>query len=210
MQTYEVFIRFFLVFVLTFIYGLQRQKSHKPVGFGTFMLVASGACGLSIVAQDIGIPSSLPLLSAIITGIGFLGAGALIRTSNKIFGFTTAASIWFFAIFGLIIGLGIYRNGLILYSLAWIIVIFDKYLEVNGIGSYRKKITIVCNRRVNKNDTAKMLLDYCTRFNLLKINFIKNKKKFLLTYLIEGHKRDIDFLIQDFYKKKWCSQVLLE
>ena len=210
MESNEVIFRFALVFILTFVYGLQRQRSHKPVGFGTFMLIASGACGLSIVAQEIGMPSALPLLAAIITGIGFLGAGALIRTSDKVFGFTTAASIWFFAIFGVIIGIGSYKNGLILYSLAWIIVVFDKYLEVKGIGSYRRKINIVCNKKVSKEDLTKLLLEHCTKFNLLKINLNKKEKRFLSSYLIEGQKKDIEFLIQDFYKKKWCSQVALE
>ncbi|MBM3228345.1 MgtC/SapB family protein [Candidatus Pacearchaeota archaeon] len=210
MELSEVILRLGLVFVLTFIYGLQRQRSHKPIGFGTFMLVALGACGLSIVAEEIGIPSSLPLLGAIITGIGFLGAGALIRTSDKIFGFTTAASIWFFAIFGVIIGIGSYLNGLIIYSLAWIIVIVDKYLEFKGIGSYRKKITIICNKKINKEELTKLLSKHCTRFNLLNLNLNKKEKRFLSAYLIEGPKRDIEFLIQDFYKKNWCFQISLE
>ena len=210
MEFNEIIFRLGLVFVLTFIYGLQRQRSHKPIGFGTFMLVASGACGLSIVAQEIGIPSSLPLLGAIITGIGFLGAGALIRTSDKIFGFTTAASIWFFAIFGVVIGIGSYSNGLILYSLAWIIVGVDKYLEIKGIGSYRKKIIIICNKKTDKKELTQLLSKHCTRFNLLNLNFNKKEKKFLSSYLIEGPRKDIEFLIQDFYKKNWCSQVSLE
>ena len=210
MELNEILLRLGIVFILTFIYGLQRQRSHKPIGFGTFMLVASGACGLSIVAEEIGIPASLSLLGAIITGIGFLGAGALIRTSDKIFGFTTAASIWFFAIFGVIIGIGSYVNGLILYFLAWIIVVVDKYLEFKGIGSYRKKITIICNKKINKKELTKLLSTYCTRFHLLNLTFNKTEKKFTSSYLIEGPKRDIEFLILDFYKKDWCSQISLD
>ena len=146
-------IRLSLVFFLTLIYGVQRQKSHKPVGFGTYILVAIGACGLSIASQElVGINNTVSLLAAIITGIGFLGAGALIKTPDKVFGFTTAASIWFFAIFGVLIGIGEYLIGIILYFLAFVIVLFDESLEKRGIGSYRRKIIITSNKIVGKKE----------------------------------------------------------
>lgn len=206
----EMFLRFFIVFVLTLIYGLQRQRSHKPIGFGTFILVAIGSCGLSITAVNLNLENSIGLLGAIVTGIGFLGAGALIRTSDKIFGFTTAASIWLFAIFGMIIGLGQYANGMIIYSLVWIVVIFDGYLEKNGIGSYRRKIIIGCRRFVSKEEITKILSQYCTNFNLINISLNKKEKIIVMSYLVEGLKKDIEFLLKDFFNKKWCISVKFE
>ena len=138
----EVLLKFFLVFASSFIYGLNRQKSHKPVGFGTFVLISVGSCALAVIAVDMGIEQSVGLLGAIVTGIGFLGAGALIKSSDKVFGFTTAASIWFFAILGLSVGLGEYTSASIIYVMVWIVAIFDKDLEKNAIGSYRRKIII--------------------------------------------------------------------
>lgn len=205
-----IFLRFAIVFVLTFIYGLQRQRSHKPVGFGTFTLVAIGACGLAITASEIGFVNSIGLLSAIITGIGFLGAGALIRSPDKIFGFTTAASIWLFAIFGLIIGIGDYRNGLIIYSLVWLVIIFDRHLEKRGIGSYRKKIVIHSSRFDNKKEITKLLAKHCTRFSLISVNIDKPEKKAVLSYLIEGPRGDIEYLLKDFYREKWVDAVFFE
>jgi putative Mg2+ transporter-C (MgtC) family protein len=205
-----IFLRFAVVFVLTFIYGLQRQRSHKPVGFGTFTLVAIGACGLAITASEIGFVNSIGLLSAIITGIGFLGAGALIRSPDKIFGFTTAASIWLFAIFGLIIGIGDYRNGLIIYSLVWLVIIFDRHLEKRGIGSYRKKIVIHSSRFDNKKEITKLLAKHCTRFSLISVNIDKPEKKAVLSYLIEGPRGDIEYLLKDFYREKWVDAVFFE
>ena len=210
MESTELILRFALVFVLTLLYGIQRQRSHKPVGFGTFILVAIGACGLSLTAYEMGIEKTIPLLGAIITGIGFLGAGALIKTSDKIFGFTTAASIWLFAIFGLIIGLGYYRNGLILYFLAWIVVLFDEHFEKKGIGSYRRKIMIISNKNIDKKEITETLSRHCTQFNLLSLNINKKEKRISFGYLIEGPRKDIEFLVKEFNKKKWCSSVSFE
>jgi putative Mg2+ transporter-C (MgtC) family protein len=140
-----------LAFVLSLIFGLERQKSHKPVGFGTFIFVTLGACSLSIIALELGGTNPLPLLGAIVTGIGFLGAGALIKTTDKIFGFTTAASIWVFSILGLSMGVGNYKVGFALYFFVWVSIFVDKYLESKGIGSYQKKIVVKMKGMDQKN-----------------------------------------------------------
>ena len=207
METNAIVLRLFLVFALSFIYGYQRQKNHKPVGFGTFILVSVGACALAITAVEMNLDSSVALLGAIVTGIGFLGAGALIKTTDKIFGFTTAASIWIFAIFGLIIGLGKYREGLIIYSIIWITILFDKYLEDHAIGSYRKRLTIECDLFVNKDDIANLLAKYSTGFSLMNIILNKKDKHIVLNYLIEGPKKDLNPLLRELYKEKWCVSV---
>ena len=86
-----IIFRFVLAFVLALLFGFNRQKAHKPTGFVTYIFVAIGSCALSMAAILIS-ENPLPLLAAIVTGIGFLGAGALIKTSDKVFGFTSAAS----------------------------------------------------------------------------------------------------------------------
>jgi len=207
---WQVVFQFLLVFALTFLYGFQRQKSHKAVGFGAFVLVALGSCGLAIVANSLGLEVALPLVSAIVTGIGFLGAGALVRTSDKIFGFTTAASIWLFAIFGLIIGLGMYLDGMIIYALTWIVIIFDIYFENKGIGSYRREITITMDKFVDKKQIVDVLSKYCTRFTLIKMDINKKTKDVSLCYLIEGMKKEIESLLKEFYNRNWCLSVELE
>lgn len=203
----EIVLRFFVVFAFAFAYGYQRQKNHKPVGFGTFILVSVGACALTITAVEMDLSRSIPLLGAIVTGIGFLGAGALIKTSDKIFGFTTAASIWIFAILGLIIGLGKYWEGMIIYSVIWITILFDGYLEKHAIGSYRKRVTIECDLFVNKDDISNILAKYSTSFSLINITLNKKDSHMVLNYLIEGPKKDLNPLLREIYKEKWCVSV---
>lgn len=137
-----VLIKLMLTFLIAMLFGLQRQRAHKPIGFGTFIFVSISACALAIAAIEIAPTQPLHLLSAIVTGIGFLGAGALIKTTDKIFGFTTAASIWTFAIIGLLIGSGKFVLGLFVYMSIWIVIFIDKILEKSGVGSYQRKITI--------------------------------------------------------------------
>ena len=206
----EMVLRFSIVFLLSLIYGLQRQKSHKPIGFGSFILVSIGACALAITAVEMGTNFTVPLLSAIVTGIGFLGAGALIKGSDRIFGFTTATSIWLFAIFGLIIGLGYYRNGLVVYGMVWMVVAVDNYLEKRGIGSYRKRVTITYNQFNKKEQISNILADYCTKFTLMGINLDKKQKTISSSYLIEGPKKEIEDLLKELYKNNWCVSVKFE
>ena len=153
------------------------------------------------------IETSIALLAATVTGIGFLGAGALVRTSDKVFGFTTAASIWFFAIFGMMIGLGEYYVGFITYSMVWIVAIFDKYLEKNAIGSYRRKIIIEYEGFVSKEEFGNILKKYTSEFYLYHIYLNKKEKISTLTYVIEGPKKKIDKLLKAIYSQKWCISV---
>ena len=208
--SWQNLLKFLVTFVFAFLYGLQRQRSHKAVGFGAFTLVAIGSCGLAIVASELTLTVSIGLISAIVTGIGFLGAGALIRTSDKIFGFTTAASIWLFAIFGMVIGLGMYTEGAIMYALVWIVVLVDIHLERRGIGSYRREIAITTHNFVDKKYITEILAKFCSKFTLIKIEVNKKNKDVSLSYLIEGKKNEIESLLRELYGKHWCASVELE
>lgn len=206
----EIFIKFLVVFITSFIYGINRQKSHKPVSFGTFILISIGACSLAIIAIDFGIQNSIGLIGSIVTGIGFLGAGAMIKESNKIFGFTTAASIWFFSIFGLSVGLGEYVLAAITYVMVWIVAFFDKYLEKNAIGSYRRRIVIETRGLIPKGEITGILAKDTTEFYLYGTFISKKDNISTFTYVIEGPKEKIENLLKSLYKKRWCVSVRFE
>lgn len=210
MEVIIIILRLMLTFILSLLFGMERQSSHKPIGFGSFTFVAIGSCGLAITAVTLGSGNPLPLLGAIITGIGFLGAGALIRTSDKIFGFTTAASLWIFAIIGLEIGVGDYLAGLILYSFVWIVVFIDRHFEKRGIGSYKRKITISTNKINDKNEIEKELLMYTNNFILINIELDKKNSKLVATYLIESDRNKINHLIKDLYTKDWFDSFKVD
>jgi len=155
MELSIILLRLIITFALSLIFGYERQRSHKPIGFGTFIFVSVGSCGLAITATLLN-ENPLPLLGSVVTGIGFLGAGALIKTNEKTFGFTTAASVWLFAIFGIIIGVGQYTIGITVYLITWVIIYFDKLFEKKGMGYYQKKLIINTNKIVDKSDIKKI------------------------------------------------------
>jgi len=205
-----IILRILLTFLPATIYGLDRQRAHKPVGFGTFIFVSLGACALGIMADSIGLDKSISMLGATVTGIGFLGAGALIRGSDKVFGFTTASSIWLFAIFGLSVGIGEYIIGILIYALAWIVVTVDQHLETKGIGSYQRKIIITANKMVHEKELRTYLLRYTQKHKTMNVEINKKENRVVLTYLIEGSRDNMNQIIKDIYKEPWFESCKIE
>lgn len=205
-----ILLRIGLVFLLSFIFGVERQKSHKPIGFGTFIFVSVGACALAIIATTLGGDNPLPLLGAIVTGIGFLGAGALIKTTDRIFGFTSAATIWLFAIFGLVIGVGEYLIGFVIYFLVWIVVFSDLYLEKKGIGSYQKKLVITTNTIINEREIKNILAINAHKYKLTLFELDKKNNRLSFTYLVEGTKEQINKIPQKLFEKDWLESSKVE
>lgn len=206
-------LRFLITFSLSFLFGTWRQKSHKPVGFGTFIFVSVGSCALAITALNlavVGVDNPLPLLSAIVTGIGFLGAGALIKTTDKIFGFTSAATIWLFAIFGLIIGVGEYLLGFIIYALTLTVVFYDIHLEKKGIGSYQKKVIITTNEIISEKEIKEILSINASKYRMTFLEVDKKNKKLSFTYLIEGTKEQINRIPKKLFEKDWFESCKIE
>ncbi len=202
--------RLIIIFLMAIIFGIERQRTHKPIGFGTFIFVSLGACALAIAATDLYPENPLPLLSGVITGIGFLGAGALIKTTDKIFGFTTAASIWLFAILGVVIGIGEYFLGISIYVGVWIVILFDRYLESRGIGSYQKKIIVHANAMVPEKEISSLLLLTTKKFKLISTEFDKKNSRLALTYLIEGIKEFLNKIPKALWGKEWFESCKVE
>ena len=209
MELSIILLRLILTFVLSLIFGYERQRSHKPIGFGTFIFVSVGSCGLAITAILLN-ENPLPLLGSVVTGIGFLGAGALIKTNEKTFGFTTAASVWLFAIFGIIIGVGQYTIGITVYLITWVIIYFDKLFEKKGMGYYQKKLIINTNKIVDKSDIKKIFLQGNERHKFIGIDVDKRNNKIAISYLIEGTSEDIYKISKKLYEMEWFDSCKFE
>ena len=106
-QTEHV-VRVFAAIVLGGLVGFEREMRDKPAGFRTIILISLGACLFTILSQTLGGPdlNSTRIAAQIVTGIGFLGAGAILRDRKAVFGLTTAATIWAVAAIGMACGFG--------------------------------------------------------------------------------------------------------
>ena len=205
MESSEILLRFGITFILSLLFGLERQRAHNPVGFGTFNFVAVGSCSLGITAMLISSETPFGLLAAIVTGIGFLGAGALIKSNDRVFGFTTAASIWILAIFGLTVGIGDYFIGGILYLSVWIILGVDRILEARGIGTYQKRIVITTNRMVDEKEIRKNFDVRKCQIDHLIVN--KKENKLIVSYIVKGSKEELLPIPANLYSKPWFESM---
>jgi putative Mg2+ transporter-C (MgtC) family protein len=98
--------------------GWERESSHKPAGLRTHILVTLGAAATVVaalklhhelaIAGDTGGADLMKAIAGIVGGVGFLGAGSIIRDSTGVRGLTTAATIWLSAAIGMACGLGYY------------------------------------------------------------------------------------------------------
>ena len=116
----EVLIKLVIALVLSLVIGVEREIKRKPIGLKTSAVIATFSCLLTIVSMeaaylvpardDINITMDpLRLAAQIVSGIGFLGAGAILRRDNdNITGLTTAAMIWGAAGIGIAVGAGFY------------------------------------------------------------------------------------------------------
>ena len=89
--------------------GTERQLSGKAAGLRTNMLICLGAALFTILSEKLGVAASTTRIAAqIVTGVGFLGAGAVIQDRGGVHGLTTAATIWLVAAIGMACGFGLY------------------------------------------------------------------------------------------------------
>ena len=103
-------LQILLALGLAGVIGYEREKYSKPAGLRTHMLLAIGCTTLTILSFN-AFPNPTDhsrLAAAIITGIGFIGAGTVLQTRERIVGLTTAASIWLTASVSLAVGTGYY------------------------------------------------------------------------------------------------------
>lgn len=125
MNAWAYILRILLAAALSAVVGIEREFHGRPAGLRTHLLVGSGAA-LVIVALQVawttviaadgassGLPAEIGRLAAgVITGIGFLGAGTIIKVGDWVRGLTTAASLWFVSMLGIAAGLGAWQIAL--------------------------------------------------------------------------------------------------
>ncbi len=106
----EMVLRILLAIVLGGIIGFQRGKAEKPAGLRDIILICAGAALFTVVSiNGFGVTDQARVAAGIVTGIGFLGAGAIIRRSEGgVKGMTTAATVWVAAGIGMAAGSGMY------------------------------------------------------------------------------------------------------
>lgn len=126
-STGQAVFRLCLSMLLGAVVGYERKRKGQPAGLRTFSLIAMGATLAMLVSiyvcqEYVGLKNGDPgrIAAQVITGIGFLGAGAIIQAKGSVRGLTTAAGIWMASIIGLAVGVGLY----VLSFVATLLILF--------------------------------------------------------------------------------------
>ena len=125
-ELFRMMIRLLLAAILGGLLGLERESSGKNAGIRTHMLVAMGAALFVLVSQQAGIgpADNSRVLQGIIAGVGFLGAGTILKgdAEGQVKGLTTAAGIWLTAAIGVAAGLGQEATAVLTTALALLVL----------------------------------------------------------------------------------------
>lgn len=113
------------------IIGIDRELKQKVAGVRTFILISVGCAvfsAISVLMSDNQIIDPTRIIGQIITGIGFLGAGVIVKNDDKIVGVTTAAFIWCISAVGVLAGIGAIWTPIILtFGLLIVSLVFEKF-----------------------------------------------------------------------------------
>lgn len=205
----EKFIVYLLIcFFLSFFIGIERQYRHRSVGLRTTILVAIGSylfVSFSVLLNGYNIDVTR-IAAQIVTGIGFLGAGVILKDGVKIRGLTTAATLWCTASIGVLCA-----SGFILEAISGTVIIlfsnvFLRYVNkiVNQKSKYEQtseefKVTITSS----KDRIKELIKDITsnTKFNINKLDVKKNTIILNITFFKSEEKQITEFI--DIINKKY-------
>jgi len=171
-------LRLLLSFIAGLLIGIEREAHSQPAGMRTHILISIGSTlGMLL---SIYIPQAYPgfqngdpgrIAAQVVTGIGFLGAGAILRFGVNVKGLTTAASIWAMAMLGLALGAGLFKIsavalGFILFSLS-VMDAFEKFIFRDKIF---KRIEITVKKKTTEvNEISRVLKSLKIRISAVDI-----------------------------------------
>lgn len=162
---FSIFIRVLMAVLLGFAVGLEREMTNKYAGLRTNILVCVGACVFTILSvygfptfangdnvlidHATGIRDTSRVAAQVVTGIGFIGGGTVLRHGATIFGITTAATLWMAASIGMACGTGMFLLAVIATVLTVLVLISVRFFEKNVLikstkNLRRLKINLTC------------------------------------------------------------------
>ena len=201
---WEMFLRLIMAFLAGFIVGWEREKHGRPAGLRTNIL-ACVASALAMIVSEVLFtqganateggswrPDPARLGAGVLTGIGFLGAGTILRHENVIWGVTTAASLWFVTVLGLAFGSGELILGFMGVGLALLILYilprFEKYIESDR---YATVTVAVGLEELNEQDLQNRISGLGPKIQAMRLSYDLVKKERLFTFDLKLSKSNI-------------------
>ena len=194
MSLYEIIFKLALACILGAMIGLERESLNRPAGLRTYTLVCVGSALAMIVSIDIYMQyyqtvNADPgrIAAQVISGIGFLGAGTIMREGASVRGLTTAAGLWVVACIGLAVGAGLYIPAvattiLILFVLIYFIR-FEQFFT--GLREYKGLVMVVEDRPGQVGNIGSILGDMGVLIKNIQLNHMENEDNLEVELLVE-------------------------
>jgi putative Mg2+ transporter-C (MgtC) family protein len=194
MSVYEIIFKLALACILGALIGLERESLNRPAGLRTYTLVCVGSTLAMIVSIDIYMQyyqtvNADPgrIAAQVVSGIGFLGAGTIMREGASVRGLTTAAGLWVVACIGLAVGAGLYIPAvattiLILFVLIYFIR-FEQFFT--GMREYKGLVIVVEDRPGQVGNIGSILGDMGVLIKNIQLNHMENEDNLEVELLVE-------------------------
>ena len=219
MDIYEIgaiFLRLLLTSVCSGMLGYEREKRNQAAGFRTYMIVSNASALVMMTNQYInqvtGTGDPVRMGAQVISGIGFLGAGAILVTRNQqVRGLTTAAGLWASAIVGMAMGAGYYAGGIACFLFIYISLKFLAKID-DKISRAPRMATLYCelNRRRDMGSVIRFAQSKKYRISNVEINSLTKdvSKDVAVTFMIHSDgKTPMETLLKDFENVEGLSFI---
>ncbi|WP_372751219.1 MgtC/SapB family protein [Labilibaculum sp.] len=194
-NTETIFFRLLFSFLIGFVIGIERETHKQPAGLRTHVLICMGST--LIMLLSIFVPQTFSdfqngdpgrIAAQVVSGIGFLGAGAIMKFGVNVKGLTTAASIWVVAALGLAIGAGMYMGAILGTAILLIALVLLDFLEKMLFQSkFIKRLTIYThNNQVTTEQFLPILKKYKVAIRTIDLehSYEEDKTTYSLTIQI--------------------------
>jgi len=142
--------RMSLAAFLAFLVGWERESRGSAAGDRTHAMVALGAAAFTSIGIESFPATAEKLIAGVVTGVGFLGAGMIMREGTNVRGLTTAAGIWAVASVGVVVGAGEYVLGVLLTGLILLILMWERLPFLSRIGVVKRHLQTSEERLADK------------------------------------------------------------
>ncbi len=202
-HTEETIVKLVVSTIVGFIIGAEREYRNKSAGLRTIMLICLGSTIFTMISFENSHETEVGrIASNIVTGIGFLGAGAIMRDGLSISGLTTASAIWVAAALGMAVGAGQFQLTIIAVALVLVVLVLFTYLQ-KFVDRIHRTIDLHVVFKIEHSDIA----DFEAKLQKLNLRY-QRKKEFRrehdvkYQYELAGKAENIDRLIQYLISKK--------
>ena len=214
--SWRIVIRILLALAFGGLVGLERELTDHPAGIRTHILVTVGACAFTTMSLFgfFGFPGGDRVAAAVVTGIGFIGGGAILKAKDGwVTGLTTAASMWSCAAIGMLVGTGFYVVGLVVTGIDLVVLELIDWIVDRIAPHYKtRKLPVRVTGQHAADNLARIMgifRESGTGPDLIRYNRLNNGDAFDMSLVAKiSADTDVQGITDDLYGIQGVSDVL--